>query len=197
MNKLTLDTPVKFLRSDLAAPLGTGSWVVGEWRSLMNDDNPVYVMLIGVPGSGKSTFIKQYFDDKLCHEDYLYYSSDAEIEALAYMFGKTYNEIFSSHIAEVTGACEDYLVYAFEHGMSVFDDHTNISAKKRKAKLNKVPDDYTKIAFVFGTPEYNEWRRRLDGRPGKTIPNNVLESMLTNYTNPSYDEGFDIICYIQ
>lgn len=171
----------------------------------MNSDNPVYVMLIGVPGSGKSTFVKENFHDKLTHEDYLYYSSDAELEALAYMYGKTYNEIFFSHIAEVTDACEEYLAHAFEHGMSVIDDHTNTSAKKRKAKLNKVPDDYTKIAFVFSTPEADEWQRRLDNRPGKTIPKNVLESMATNLTNPSYDEGFDIIydegfdiiCHIQ
>jgi len=31
MKKLTLDTPVKFLRSNLAAPIGVGSWIVGDW----------------------------------------------------------------------------------------------------------------------------------------------------------------------
>jgi len=31
MSKLTLDTPVKFLRDNLAAPIGTGSWIVGDW----------------------------------------------------------------------------------------------------------------------------------------------------------------------
>ena len=31
MEKLTLDTPVKFLLHDLAAPIGTGSWIVGDW----------------------------------------------------------------------------------------------------------------------------------------------------------------------
>ena len=29
--KLTLDTPVKFLLHNLAAPIGCGSWIVGDW----------------------------------------------------------------------------------------------------------------------------------------------------------------------
>ena len=28
---LTLDTPVKFLKKDMSAPIGSGSWIVGDW----------------------------------------------------------------------------------------------------------------------------------------------------------------------
>lgn len=162
----------------------------------MNDYNPVYIMMVGVPASGKSTFIKEYFGDN-AHVDYQYYSSDREIEEFARVMGKTYNEVFFDRIVAATDLSLSDLRHAITHSVSVIDDHTNTSAKKRKAKLNNLPDNYIKIAFVFSTPETDEWQRRLDNRPGKTIPKNVLESMAMNLTNPSYDEGFDIICHIQ
>jgi predicted kinase len=162
----------------------------------MNDYNPVYIMMVGVPASGKSTFIKEYFGDN-AHVDYQYYSSDHEIEEFARVMGKTYNEVFFDRIVAATDLSLSDLKDAITHSVSVIDDHTNTSAKKRKSKLNNLPDNYIKIAFVFSTPEADEWQRRLDNRPGKTIPKNVLESMATNLTNPSYDEGFDIICHIQ
>lgn len=162
----------------------------------MTKDNPIYIMAIGVPGSGKSTFIKEYFGDN-AHVDYQYYSSDHEIEEFARVMGKTYNQVFFDQIVAATDLSLSGLRDAIAHYVSVIDDHTNINAKKRKSKLNKIPDNYTKIAFVFSIPEYGEWKRRLDSRPGKTIPDNVLDSMATNFTSPSYDEGFDFICHIQ
>jgi len=36
--KLTLDTPVKFLCDNLAAPIGAGSWIVGDWMVPIDGD---------------------------------------------------------------------------------------------------------------------------------------------------------------
>jgi len=38
MKKLTLDAPVKFLRDNLAAPIGAGSWIVGDWMPPIDGD---------------------------------------------------------------------------------------------------------------------------------------------------------------
>jgi hypothetical protein len=41
-----------------------------------------------------------------------------------------------------------------------------------------------------------EWNRRLDSRPGKTIPAHVLSSMIEHYEVPTEAEGFDKIIFL-
>jgi gluconate kinase len=50
--------------------------------------------------------------------------------------------------------------------------------------------DYEHIAIVFKTPEADELARRLASRPGKSIPDHVVRSMIDNFEMPSLDEGF-------
>jgi tRNA uridine 5-carbamoylmethylation protein Kti12 len=56
--------------------------------------------------------------------------------------------------------------------------------------------DYEVIAVVFPTPSITELTRRLMSRPGKVIPNNVIEEMIENFDPPTKDEGFKEIQYI-
>jgi predicted kinase len=78
-------------------------------------------------------------------------------------------------------------------GKDVVWDQTNLTPKSRKSKLAMVPDHYKKIAVVFQTPEAAEWQRRLDSRPGKSIPQNILMGMASSMQMPGPDEGFDSI----
>ena len=49
------------------------------------------------------------------------------------------------------------------------------------------------VAVVFRTPEEKELQRRLNSRPGKVIPPDVVKSMIDNFEEPTKEEGFDEI----
>jgi gluconate kinase len=48
---------------------------------------------------------------------------------------------------------------------------------------------------VFKTPEADELKRRLESRPGKSIPDHVIKSMIDNFEMPTEEEGFKEIWY--
>ena len=129
-------------------------------------------MLIGVPGSGKSTWIgEQYWAS-----DCVLVSTDKLIDIEAGRQGKTYNDVFKDYIDTATKLMNEDIRTAVEAGKDIIWDQTNTSRKSRKAKLAQVPG-YYKIAVVFATPDEAEWQRRLDSRPGKSIPRAVLKAM--------------------
>jgi predicted kinase len=153
-------------------------------------------MLVGVPASGKSTWTCCLMDDYV-NESVFLYSTDEYIQGAADAEGKTYNDVFQSTIKEATACMNESLAEATFAGMDIFWDQTNLSAKARMGKLSKIPKDYRKVAVVFPIPEAEELQRRLDSRPGKTIPSHVMESMIGNYVPPTRDEGFDEIIEIK
>ena len=67
------------------------------------------------------------------------------------------------------------------------------TSKIRRGKLLQVPKDYYKIAVMLKIPEEKELQRRLSSRPGKHIPATVIQSMISQLTPPTEDEGFDKI----
>jgi predicted kinase len=145
-------------------------------------------MLIGVPASGKSTWVR-----KNAGADSVIASSDDYIDAQAAAAGKTYSEVFDQHVKAATQHVEQTVAQAVKLGSDIVWDQTNLTVKSRKTKLAAIPDNYEKIAVVFATPDSNEWRRRLASRPGKTIPNNILLGMQSSMQLPTVDEGFDKI----
>jgi len=150
---------------------------------------PDYVMMCGIPGSGKSTWVTR----NISPTNHAYCSTDALIEAYASVNNKTYNEVFQEHIKEATRQMNIHLTWAFQNNMNVVLDQTNLTKKSRVGKLSIVPKHYRKIAVVVTTPQNKEeWLRRLD-RPGKIIPHNVIESMAKNYEEPTREEGFEEI----
>jgi predicted kinase len=148
--------------------------------------NKVY-MLIGVPGSGKSTWIANQEWAKDC----VLVSTDKLIDLEAARQGKTYNEVFKGYISEATQLMNEDIKTAVAEGKDIIWDQTNTSRKTRKSKLTQVPD-YYKIAVVFATPDDEEWKRRLESRPGKSIPQNILRAMADGLQVPTEDE-FDEI----
>ena len=143
----------------------------------------VYV-LVGVPGSGKSTWVSNQDWAKDC----VYISSDRHIEDEAQRQGKTYNEVFKDYATTAVSMMLDDVVAAREAGKDIIWDQTSVNVKSRRKKFSMLPD-YYHIAVVFATPSPEEHARRLD-RPGKHIPKDVLDSMIKNFEMPTEEEGF-------
>ena len=146
--------------------------------------NRVYV-LVGVPGSGKSTWIA----DQLWAKDCVYISSDQLIEEEAARQGKTYNDVFDEYIKTAIALMTEQAIAARDAGKDIIWDQTSVSVKSRRKKFLVLPD-YEHIAIVFDTPKEDKLRRRLSNRPGKNIPWEVVSSMINNFEMPTEEEGF-------
>jgi predicted kinase len=148
-------------------------------------------MLVGVPGSGKSTWIKnQNFNDAIVA------SSDDYIDRVAAESGKTYNEIFSRAIGYAQKFVDSQVQQAINLDKVLVWDQTNTTVKGRKIKLNRIPQNWRKICVFFATPEQHELQRRLDSRVGKSIPKDVMTNMIKNLEIPTLDEGWDEIIFV-
>lgn len=148
---------------------------------------PAFYMLIGVPASGKSTWVSQN------RRGAVVISSDDYIEKQAARLKSTYNDVFNDYIKDANRHATETAKQAFADGLDVIWDQTNLTRNSRKGKLSMVPKNYEKIAVYFPTPSPDLHRKRLDGRPGKKIPDFVLNSMIKTLEPPSKDEGFDEI----
>jgi predicted kinase len=144
--------------------------------------------LIGVPCAGKSTWIK----NQNWVKDFVVVSTDEFVEDYAKEVGSTYNDVFDDYMPTAVKLMADKVVRAREAGKDIIWDQTSVSIKSRKRKFNMLPD-YEHIAVVFPTPDEHELSRRLDSRPGKTIPDFVMRSMVENFDVPTLDEGFSEI----
>ena len=148
---------------------------------------PDFYMMVGLPGSGKTTWIKNNMLDK----DVVICSSDDLIQQYADSQGKTYDEVFPDYVDQAIQLTKNKIQYALQDKKNILIDQTNLTPKSRKTKL-PTSSSYKKIAIVIPLPDKEEWKRRLN-RPGKNIPQDVLDRMLNSYVSPSKSEGFDEI----
>lgn len=152
---------------------------------------PTAYILVGVPGSGKSTWISNQVWSKDC----AYISTDKLVEAYARSVDMTYSQVFDEFMPKAVKMMENEVVEARTLGQDIIWDQTSCTIKSRIKKFNMLPE-YKMIAVVFKTPDSEELERRLNSRPGKNIPNHVVKSMIENWQEPSEDEGFDKIIYV-
>ena len=154
---------------------------------------PKCYQLIGVPGAGKSTWVKSQEWAVDCN----IISTDYWVEEEAKRVGKTYSEIFTDYMPTAVELMAKEVVAAREAGRDVIWDQTSTTVKSRARKFNMLPD-YEHIAVVFRTPEHNELVRRLSSRweDGKIVPDHVVASMIASWEDPTEEEGFREIWFV-
>ena len=151
-------------------------------------------MLIGVPGSGKTTWLRE----QAMASNAQIISTDKFIDSYATQTGKTYSEVFKNYMPTAIKLMDQCLKNAISNGQDIYWDQTNLTVKSRMVKLNKIPTDYEKIAVVFPTPKPHEHNRRLNNsdRQGKNIPSFVMKNMISSLEYPTVDEGYEEVIVV-
>jgi len=149
----------------------------------------LYIVLVGLPGSGKTTF-RNTVCARLNPDELIVLSLDDEIERYAKQEGTTYTEVFSSYIETAKGIVQTARKKALLGNKNIIHDATHLTLASRSRSIFDVPDYYRKIAMVCRVDE-EERQLRLLNRPGKIIPVEADDRMRTTFVNPTVEEGFD------
>lgn len=142
-------------------------------------------MLVGVPGSGKSSWTQNQKWAYNCS----HISTDKHIENWAEELSGNYSDIFSTFMPAAVELMTAEVIYARENKQDIIWDQTSTTVKSRSKKLTMLPDYYA-IAVVFPTPDREELNQRLNLRAGKVIPVDVIDNMIQGYEPPTIQEGF-------
>jgi predicted kinase len=155
--------------------------------------NKMYVM-VGVPASGKSTWI----ENQKWTKDIPIVSTDRFVEEYAEKQGKTYSEVFEEYMPIAVKLMANQVLICQANKKDLIWDQTSTTIATRAKKIRMLPE-YYKIAVVFRTPETAELQKRLASRPGKNIPWDVVSKMAQQLEAepPQLDEGFDEIWYAE
>lgn len=155
---------------------------------------PYAHFMVGLPGSGKSTWVKKYSAGR--NPPPVVLSTDAPIERYAAENGMTYDQAHRTVNHKDLGRnLMSELHAAVAADRDIIIDQTNMTVKLRRKRLAAIPDHYTKVAVVFVLPD-NLLAQRLDARhrtDNKYIPASVVDHFASIYQPPTKAEGFDKI----
>ena len=147
---------------------------------------PKLIILMGLPGSGKSAYAKDYLIDHI--DDSIWCSSDNIRKEL---YG---DESIQGNPAEVFSTLHDRAANYLRRGYTVLYDATNVNRKSRKSIINiaKHLDRPVHIHGVVVWAPIEECIER-DSNRSRTVGVDVIDKFVRRWQSPYYDEGFDSI----
>lgn len=145
-------------------------------------NRPSLILLVGIPGSGKTTYAEKYIEE---HTGAEHLSSDKIREEL---WG---NEATQGDNNEVFSLMQSRAIEALNNGQSVVYDATNITRKDRSYIIAACPK-FAKIeCHIVWAPIETCIER--DAVRKRTVGKAVIDKMLKRFQAPYYDEGIDEI----
>lgn len=164
-------------------------------KEVDNTTTPVVIMMIGFPGSGKTTIANTIASMHAEDRTLKYASTDMLIEAYAAEHGITYAEAFPLYYEEAEKIFKRTINQAIDLKYDVLIDRTNVSKRGRAKLLRRfIEKGYTCIAVnVFTTPEQLIQRNEERLKSGRGVGMNVIQDFVNRYEQPETSEGFDVI----
>lgn len=151
---------------------------------------PTCYMLIGLPGSGKSTISEGLLKDM---PDLIIVSTDEYIEKYARERGKKYEEVYREAGEDAQKWMNVRIRQIINEKKNFAWDQTNVFKSARKKKISMLEQNkYDVVAVALHLSE-EELERRLINRVakgGKKISYKIIQDMKASYELPSYEERF-------
>lgn len=145
-------------------------------------NRPRLILLCGIPGSGKSTYAKEYI---VQNSNTVHLSSDS---IRAELYG---DESIQGDPAEVFSLMQKRAVEALNNGNDVLYDATNITRKDRASIISICPKFANIEAHIIWAPI--EVCIERDSKRERTVGKEVVDRILKRFQAPYFDEGFDEI----
>lgn len=145
-------------------------------------NRPSLILLVGIPGSGKTTYAEKYIKE---HHNTIHLSSDKIREEL---WG---NEATQGDNNKVFSLMQYRAIEALNNGQSVVYDATNVTRKDRSYIITLCPK-FAKIeCHIIWAPIETCIER--DAARERTVGKEVIDRMLKRFQAPYYDEGINEI----
>lgn len=151
---------------------------------------PTCYMLIGLPGSGKSTISEGLLKDM---PDLIIVSTDEYIEKYARERGKKYEEVYREVGEDAQKWMNVRIRQIINEKKNFAWDQTNVFKSARKKKISMLEQNkYDVVAVALHLSE-EELAKRVANRVakgGKKISYKIIQDMKASYELPSYEERF-------
>jgi len=141
------------------------------------------IMLVGLPGSGKSTYAKHICE--YYHPEIVICSSDSIRKEL---YG---DESIQGDSSQVFNILHERVISYLNNGVSVFYDATNLTRKDRESIISKCPKFVQIEAHIIWNTI--ETCIEQDKNRDRTVGKQVIDHMVRKFQAPYYDEGIDNI----
>ena len=145
-------------------------------------NRPSLILLVGIPGSGKTTYAEKYIEE---NPNTVHLSSD---KIRAELWG---NEATQGDNNEVFSLMQSRAIEALNNGQSVVYDATNITRKDRSYIISICPK-FVKIECHIIWAHIETCIER-DAARERTVGKAVIDKMLKRFQAVYYDEGVDKI----
>lgn len=148
----------------------------------------VLTLMMGCPGSGKSTFIdKKIFNEQIVSRDQIRFSIVSEDEEY---FSKE-KEVFSEFIKKVNDGLKS--------GWDVCADATHLSKASRNKLIRNINAHPSKIRVIWIKTPLEECIERNKNRIGTRayVPESVIRRMFYQTEKPEFEEGIDEIVTVE
>lgn len=153
---------------------------------------PILYTMVGVPGAGKSTYIKNH----PILQTLPIISTDVHVENFAKKTNQTYTEVFNDYMPTAIELMMVDVKNIRQKRIDCIWDQTSTTIASRRKKL-KIFSTYRHIAVWLKTPPMDILEERLNNRPGKEIPKDVIMDMINKFEVPTVNEGFDAVWEIE
>lgn len=139
-----------------------------------------FIMMVGLPGSGKSQAAKEFFPDAAI------FSSD---DIRAELWGDANDQ---QNPSIVFHEMEVRTLEALGEGLDVVYDATNLHSRTRRSMVKLVKERYPDIMChcILVLCPIKECKRRQSGRD-RQVPDEVIDRMARSYQVPYFHEGWD------
>lgn len=145
-------------------------------------NRPTLILLIGPPGSGKTTYAEKYISE---HSNTVYLSSDKIRKEL------WEDEAIQGDNNEVFYRMQTRAIDSLNFGSDVIYDATNITRKDRSYIISLCPKFVKIEAHIVWAPIETCIER--DAARQRTVGKEIIDRMLKRFQAPFFDEGIDEI----